>query len=174
MNKLAIGAALAALSLAVPGAALAQRTANAQIIVVDTGRILRECTACVAAQTQINGQINALRQRAQQLGQPLEIEAQSIQQAAQAARAQQGAARTAAENALQTRVQALQSRQNNANQEIGRQEQTLQSIRAHVIQQLQQRLTPIIAQVMNARNANIVLDASATLEHSPALEVTND
>src|SRR5687767_4319041 len=123
MNKFTISAALAALSLAMPGAAQGQRATNAQIIIVDTGRIFRECTACRAAQTQIQGQVTALQQRAQQLGQPLQTEAQSIQQAAQAARAQTGAARTAAESALQTRIQSLQARENTANQELQRGEQ---------------------------------------------------
>jgi outer membrane protein len=174
MNRFAFGAALAALSLAIPGAASAQRGNNAVIVVVDTGRILRECTACRAAQSQLQTQITALQARATQLGQPLELEMQSIQQAAQAARAQQGAARTASESALQTRIQALQTRQNTANQELARQEQTIQSTRAHVVQQIQTRLNPIINQVMNSRNANVVLDKDATLSFSPALEVTND
>ena len=175
MNKLAVGAALAALSLAVPGVAAAQRTPNAQIIIIDTGRILRECTACVAAQTQLQGQFTALQQRAQTLGQPLQNEAQSISQAAQALRNQAaGAAKTAAETALQTRIQALQTRENTANQELARQEATIRSTQAHVVKQIQDRLRPIVTQVMNARNANLVLDTDATLHHSPALEVTNE
>ena len=174
MNKLAVGAALAALSLAVPGAVSAQRTPNAQIVIVDSGRIYRECTACVAAQTQIQGLINSARARAQQLGQPIQTEGQSIEQAATALRNQTGAARTAAETQLQNRIQALRTRETAAQQELARLEQNIQSTQANVVQQINARLRPIVTQVMNARGANLVLDTDATLQHAPALEVTND
>jgi Skp family chaperone for outer membrane proteins len=174
MNKFLFGAAAAALSLAVPGVAQAQRVPGAVIVLVDSSRIYRDCTACRAAQTQLEAQITQLRQRAQQLGQPLETEMQSIQQAAAAARNQQGAARTAAETALQTRLQALQTRQNTANQEISGREQTIRSTQAHIVQQINTRLNPIINQVMTARNANLALDIGATMAHSAQLDVTND
>ncbi len=174
MNRFAFGAAIAALSLAVPGAAFAQRVPGAVIVLVDTGRIYRDCTACKAAQTQLETQITQLRQRAQALGQPLETEMQSIQQAAAAARNQQGAARTAAETALQTRLQALQTRQSTANQELQGREQTIRSTQAHILQQINTRLNPIVTQVMNARNANIALDISATMAHSAQLDITTD
>ncbi len=172
MNKLLLGTALAALAAAVPAAAPAQRAPAAVVVVVDSDRIYRDCTACRAAQTQIQSQITALQQRAQALGQPIQTEAQSIQQAAQAARNQQGAARTAAEAALQQRATALQTRQNTANQEIGRLEQNIQSTRANVVQQINTRLNPIINQVMTARGANLAVDVNATLARSQALEVT--
>jgi outer membrane protein len=174
MNKLAFGAAVAALSLAMPGAAFAQRVPGATVVVVDTGRIYRECTACRAAQTQLQTQITQLQQRATQLGQPLQTEMQSIEQAAATARNQQGAARTAAETAIQTRLQALQTRQNTANQELQGREQTIRSTQAHVLQQINARLLPIINQVMTARNANLAVDVDATLAHSTALNVTTD
>jgi len=174
MNKLAFGAAMAALSLALPGVAQAQRTPGAVIVVVDTDRIYRDCTACKAAQTQLQGMITSAQQRAQQLGQPIQTEMQSLQQAAQAASAQQGAARTAAENSLQTRAQALQTRQNTANQELQRLEQNIQSTRANVLRQINVKLNPIISQVMTARQANIALDVNATLARAGALDVTAD
>jgi outer membrane protein len=172
MNKLLLGTALAALAAAVPAAAPAQRAPAAVVVVVDSDRIYRECTACRAAQTQIQSQITALQQRAQALGQPIQTEAQSIQTAAQAARNQQGAARTAAEAALQQRATALQTRQNTASQEIGRLEQNIQSTRANVVQQINTRLNPIINQVMTARGANLAMDVNATMARSQALDVT--
>lgn len=174
MNKFAVGAALAALSLAVPGAALAQRIPNAQIVIVDTDRIYRECTACVAAQGQLQGLVAAARTRAQQLGQPLQTEAQSIEQAGAALRNQTGAARTAAEAALTNRAQAFQTRQTAAQQELARMEQNIQSTQANVLRQINERLNPIINQVMNARGGNVALDTNATLARSAALDVTND
>jgi Skp family chaperone for outer membrane proteins len=172
MNKFAFGAALAALSLTMPGAASAQRAPGAVIVVVDTSRIYRECNACRTAQAQLQSQINAAQQRAQALGQPIQSEGQSIEQAARAAANQQGAARTAAETALQQRVTALQGRQNAANQELQRLEQNIQSSQANVIRQINQRLNPIVTQVMTARGANLALDTDATLARAPALDVT--
>ncbi len=174
MNKILLGTALAAVAAAIPTAAPAQRAPAAVVVVVDSDRIYRDCTACQAAQTQIQSQITALQQRAQALGQPLQTEAQSIQQAAQAARNQQGAARTTAEAALQQRVTALQTRQTTASQEIARLEQNIQSIRANVVQQINTRLNPIINQVMTARGANVAVDVNATLARSQALEVTTE
>ncbi|HEX9946273.1 MAG TPA: OmpH family outer membrane protein [Allosphingosinicella sp.] len=174
MNKLAFGAALAALSLALPGVAQAQRTPAAVIVVVDTDRIYRECTACRAAQTTLQGQVTSARARAQQLGQPLQTEAQSIEQAGAALRNQAGAARAAAETALNTRVQAFQQRQTTAQQEIARLEQNIQSTQANVLRQINVQLNPVINRVMTARGANVALDTNATLARSNTIDVTNE
>jgi Skp family chaperone for outer membrane proteins len=172
MKKILFGAAMA-LTLAIPGAAIAQRAPAATIVVVETDRIYRDCTACRAAQGQLQGLATQLQQRAQALGQPIETELQSIQAAATAARAQSGAARTAAETTLQQRAQALQTRQTAAQQELGRMEQNLRSTQANVLQQINARLNPIINQVMTARGANVAVDVNATLAHSGALNVTD-
>jgi Skp family chaperone for outer membrane proteins len=174
MNKLAYGAAIAALSLALPGVAQAQRAPAAVIVVVDTDRIYRECTACKAAQTTLQGQVTSARTRATQLGQPLQTEAQSIEQAGAALRNQTGAARTAAETALSTRMQQFQQRQTTAQQEIARLEQNIQSTQANVLRQINARLNPIVTQVMTARGANVALDTNATLARAGAIDVTND
>jgi outer membrane protein len=168
MNKYAIGAAFAALSAALPTAAPAQRIGPAVVAVVDTARIFRECTACRAAQTQLQTQVNSLRQRSQTLGTPIQTEAQSIQTAVRALNGRQPDA------ALQARITALQNRQNTANQELERGEQTIRSTQANVAQQINTRLNPIITQVMTARGANIVVDRGAALAVSPAMDVTND
>ena len=172
MKKLMIGAAVA-LTLAVPAAAPAQRAPNAQIVVVDTDRIYRECTACRAAQTQLQTLGTQFQQRAQALGQPIETEFQSIQQAAQAARGQTGAARTTAEQQLQQRAQRLEAQRTTAQQELARMEQNIRSTQAHVVQQINVRLNPIINQVMTQRGANLALDVNATLAHAAALNVTD-
>lgn len=174
MNKLLFGTAIAALAFAVPGVALAQRAPAAIIVTVDTGRVLRDCNACKAANAQIQAQIAAYQQRAQTLGGPIQTEAQSIQTAANAASNQPaGAARTATENSLRQRAQALQTRQDAANQELQRTEQTIQSTRQNVLRQLSERLGPIVTTAMNAHGANVALDTDATLSSS-ALDVTNE
>lgn len=174
MKKLVFGAAIAALSLGVPGAAMAQRAPGAVIVVVDTDRIYRDCTACKAAQTQLQAMITSARSRAQQIGQPLQTEQQSIEQAAAALRNQTGAARTAAETALNARLQQFQTRQTSAQQEIQRLDQNVQSTQANVLRQINARLDPIVNQVMTQRGANIALDVNATLARSQALDVTTE
>jgi Skp family chaperone for outer membrane proteins len=174
MKKLVFGTAIAALSLGVPGAAMAQRAPGAVIVVVDTDRIYRDCTACKAAQTQLQAMITSARSRAQQIGQPLQTEQQSIEQAAAALRNQTGAARTAAETALNARLQQFQTRQTSAQQEIQRLDQNVQSTQANVLRQINARLDPIVNQVMTQRGANIALDVNATLARSQALDVTTE
>jgi Skp family chaperone for outer membrane proteins len=174
MKKMIFASGFALAAAVMPAAAPAQRAPAAAIVVIDSDRVYRECTACRTAQTQIQSMLTTAQQRAQALGQPLQTEAQSIQQAAQAANQQTGAARTAAENALQQRAQALQTRQNTANQELQRLEQNIQSTRANVVRQINERLNPIINQVMTARGANLALDVGATLARAQALDVTND
>lgn len=173
MNKFIFGAAAAALASTTPMAAQAQRAPDAVIVVVNTERVYRECTACRAAQTQLEGMVNSARARAGQLGQPLQTEAQSIEQAGAALRNQTGAARTTAEAALTTRVQQFQARQTAAQQEIARLEQNIQSTQANVMRQINERLNPIVTQVMTQRNANIALDVNATLARSNAVDVTD-
>ncbi|HEY0148562.1 MAG TPA: OmpH family outer membrane protein [Allosphingosinicella sp.] len=173
MKKIILGTAVAALSMSLPGVAVAQRAPGAVIVVVDTDRIYRDCNACRVAQTQLQTQATALQQRAQTLGTPIQTEMQSIQQAATAARAQAGAARTTAEAALQQRLQRLQQQETTANQEIQRGEQTLRSTQAHVLQQINVRLNPIINTVMTQRNANVALDVNATLARAQGLDVTD-
>jgi len=177
MTKFLLGAATAALLLAMPGAASAQggRAPAATVVVVDTDRLLTECNACRTATATIQGMVTSGNQRAQQLGQPLQTEAQSIDQAARQLDTQPaGAAKNQAQAALQTRYNSLQQRQAAANQELQRLEQNIQSTRANVARQLNERLSPIYTQVMNAHGANLLLDVGATLAHAPALDVTNE
>lgn len=170
-TKLLMAAALLA---ALPTAALAQRTPAASILVVDTNRVLRECTACVAATAALQAQETAFQQRQQALAGPLQTEQQSLQQAAQAAAALSGAARTNAENALRPRIQAFEQRQQSAAQELRGLQQNFESTRVHVSLQLNQRLQPIYNQIMNTRGANLVISTDARLASAPALDVTNE
>ena len=54
MKKLALSLAAAVSALTISGAAEAQQRS---ILVVDTDRILTECTACKAANTQLQSQV---------------------------------------------------------------------------------------------------------------------
>ena len=169
MNKFAIGAALAALSIAaLPTAASAQRLGPAVVAVVDTQRIFTECTACRAAQTQLQQQVQQAQQRAQQLNAPLQTEETAIQTALRALNGKQPDA------ALQTRIRNLQTQGNTAQTELANRQRTLQSTQAHVNQQIGNRLGPIVNTVMSNRGATLVVDKNTTLANAPALDVTNE
>lgn len=165
--------AAALVAAAIPAGASAQRVPAASVIVVDTARIYRECTACRAAQAALQGQATTLQQRQQQLGQPIQTELQSIEQAARAL-PQSGAARTTGEQQLQQRVAALRAQETTANQELQRLETNLRSTQANVLQQINTRLNPIISQVMQTRGANLAVGVDATLAHAAAINVTTD
>ena len=171
MGRILPAVAAAALALT-PFAAGAQSVPAAEILVVDTAAIYRTCAACIAAQTQLQAQASALRQREQAITQPLEAESDLIERAALAARDLTGAVRTVADDAVRTRIEALRTRQESANQELERFEQILQSTRTNVGQQIDAGLRPVLRQVMAARSANIVLAKEATLASADALDVT--
>lgn len=166
MTKFAFGTALAAFALAIPAAAPAQQLPTAIIAVVDTQRIYEQCTACVAANQQLQAQQQQIQQRAQQLGQPLETEAQSLEQAVQAVQGPPDAA-------LQQRIQTFQAQQESAERELRGRQQTLQRNIEHVRQQIDQRLQPIVVQVMQQRGANIAVARGVTIAINPSVEITD-
>ena len=169
MNKLAIGTALAALSLAIPAASPAQqRIAAATIAVVDTDRISRECTACRAAATQIQTQDATLRARAQTLQQQLQTQSGPLQTAVNALNGKQPDA------ALQARITAFNTQERNAQQEIANGQRNLQSTQLHVNQQIGRQLLPIVQTVAVARGATLAVDKGSTLYSAPALDITNE
>lgn len=165
-NKLVL-AALAATAIAAPTAAQAQRAPAAVVVVVDSQRVYSECTACRAAVTQLQGLAQQLQSRQQALAGPIQTEAQAIQTAVNALQGRQP------DKALQDRIVALQNRQEQANQELGRLQQNAQSTQLNVRRQIDARLGPIINQVMTQRGANLALDVEATLARSNALDVTD-
>jgi Skp family chaperone for outer membrane proteins len=168
MNKALFGTALVAVLAAIPAAAPAQRIGPAVVAVVDTDRISQECTACRAAATQLQTQGQTLRTRAQTLQQQLQTQGQPIQTAVSALNGKQPDA------ALQQRITAFQTQQNNAQQELSRSEQNLRSTQLHIQQQIGARLGPIINTVAQARGANIAIDRGSALFAAPALDITNE
>jgi len=172
MTKFVFGAALAALAIAAPAAA--QRGAS-PILAVDTDRILGTCTACVAANAQLQTLVTNGNARAQQLRTPLDQEAQAIETAAAALQNMPaGAAKTQQETALRNRYTALQTRQNTANQELQRLEQNIQSTRTNVGRQLGERLTQIATAIMTQRGAVAVFSKNATLANADSIDITNE
>ena len=164
-NRIA-AALIAASALAAP--AMAQRAPASTIVVVDTDRIYRDCNACRTAQTQLQNQLSTLRTRQQTLEGQLRPEGQSIQTAVNALAGKQPDA------ALQNRVKAFQQKQEQANHELAKGQQNIQSIQANVVRQINERLQPVINQVMTAKGANLAVDVGATLAHAQGTDVTND
>ena len=170
MTRTIIAASLAALApvtlLATP--ALAQRAVATQAIVVDTGRIFAECTACKAAQAQLKTQADALQARQRTLAAPLQTEGQALQTAVNALAGKEPDA------ALRTRATTFQQRQQAAQAEIARGEETFNRNRAFVAQQIGARLNPIITATMKARGANVAVDPQSVLAYEPGLDATTD
>lgn len=166
MNKKLLAMALTATAMTLPTAAPAQQLPSAVVAVVDTARILETCTACVAANSQLQAQGQALQSRSQVLSAPLATEREAIQQAVQAAGGNPDAA-------LQQRIQTFQTNSQNAQQELTTQQQTIQRNIAYVRQQIMERLGPIIQQQMQTRGANVAMDAGGLFAHAQTIEITD-
>lgn len=167
MTKFIFGAATAALALAVPAVAQAQQLAPAVVGVVDTDRIMRECTVCAAANTQLQAQLTQLQQRAEQLRTPIQTEGQAIETALRALPQGQQPDAT-----LTQRITAFQTQQQTAQNEIAQRQEQVQRNVAFVRQQVAERINPAIQQVMQQRGATIAVDSGATLAISPTVDIT--
>ena len=160
MKRLLITASLAA-SMASP--AFAQK---ADIIIVDSDRILSECTACKAANTQLQQRQTTLRTRAQTLQTQITTEGKTLQTAITALGGKDPDA------ALQQKITAFEAKQRNAQQELSNSEQTLQSTLANVQRQIGTKLVAVVEQVRARRGAAIALSKSSTLANDTAADVT--
>jgi Skp family chaperone for outer membrane proteins len=156
-----------AAAVVAPTAVQAQKAPAAVIVVVDNDRIYRECNACKTAQTQLQAQAQAFQSRQQTLAGQLRPEGQAIQTAIQALNGKDPDA------ALKKRVQDFQAKEQQANDELSRSQQNLQSIQANVVRQIEERLRPVINQVMTQRGANLAVDVDSTLAHSQGTDATD-
>jgi outer membrane protein len=166
MKKLALILAATAGAAAIPGAAHAQQ--RSPILVVDTDRILAECTACRAASTQLQSQVTQGRTRAQQLEASLKPEAEALEKAVQALGAKQPDA------ALQARVNSFRTKQQQGATELQNRERTIQSTQQHVQQQIGARLIQIVEQSRARRQASIVVAKGNTLASDNAVDITGE
>ncbi len=165
MRKILLLAAIAA-STALPTAVNAQGRGG--VIMVDTANIMTNCTACKAAQTQLEQRANTIRTRVQTLRQQLETEGKPIQDAVNALKGKQPDA------ALQQRITAFQTKERNAEQEIQNSQRQLQSTAAHVQQQIGTRLIQIVEQSRARRGASIAVAKESTLANDPSIDVTTE
>jgi outer membrane protein len=165
MRKILLLAAIA-VTTAVPSAVQAQ--ARGGILVVDTGQIMGNCTACKAAATQLQQRESTIRTRAQTLNTQLQTEGKPIQDAVDALKGKQPDA------ALTQRITAFETKQRNAQQEIANSQRELQSIAAHVQQQIGTRLITIVEQSRARRGASIAIDKNSTIANDSTIEVTSE
>jgi Skp family chaperone for outer membrane proteins len=165
MRKILLLAAIAA-ATALPTSANAQ--ARGGVILIDTANILSNCTACKAAQTQLEQRQTTLRSRVQTLTQQLQTEGKPIQDAVDALKGKQPDA------ALQQRITAFQTKERGAQQEIQNSQRQLQSTAAHVQQQVGARLIQIVEQVRARRGASIAVSKDSTLANDSSIDVTTE
>ena len=105
MRRRGFSLLLATSALAVPATVSAQRVPAASIAIVDSGKIYSECTACVAARTQLQSQATALQTRQKTLTDQLRPEGQQLETAVAALSGKQPDA------ALQARIKAFQDKE---------------------------------------------------------------
>jgi Skp family chaperone for outer membrane proteins len=167
MKKIALAAAFA-VAILTPSVASAQAIPGAIIAVVDLEKVSSQCTACKTATAALQGQVNALKSREQALAAPLKTEGEAIQTSINALQGKQPDA------ALQARVKAFQTKQQQGAQELARQQTQIQRNQAYISQQISAKLGPIYQQVMQQRRANLLVEVGTTLAAGSGLDVTND
>ena len=163
--RMLLPAALALSALALPATAFAQRAA---VLVVDTDRVMSDCTACRSASSQLQQRETALRTRAQTLQQQLQTEGKPLEDAVRALAGKQPDA------ALRQRITAFETKQRSAQQELGNSQRTLQSTAAHVQQQIGSRLVQVVEQVRARRGAALALSKNSTLANDTTIDVTSE
>ena len=161
MKKLIVAAALAA-TATIPTSAIAAPA----VLIVDIDNVLTNCTACRAASTVIQGQVQQGRTRAQALETQLKPEMTALETAVKALGTR------APDAALQQRVQAFQTRQQAAQTELATKQRQIESIQANVQQQIASRVVLISEQVRARRQADIVMGKNASLASNPAGDIT--
>lgn len=167
MKTLLLSAAVAAPFLA-PSAASAQAIPGAIVAVADLQQVTDECNACKTAKAALQAQVAAEQNREKSLGTPLQTEQKSIQSAIDALKGKDPDA------ALQARIKAFQAKGQQAQEEVTRARQQLQTNQAFVQKQIAEKLDPIYQQVMQRRGANLLLEVGSTLATTKSIDVTND
>ena len=168
MKKLLVSATFAA-SLLAPAAAQAQAVPPAVVAVVDLDRVTNECNACKTAAAGLRSQVTGLQSREAALAAPLQAEQKSIQAAIDAL-----GGKSPPDAALQARIKAFQTKQQEGSNEVQRQQTQIQNNQRYVQQQIATKLGPIYTQVMQKRGANVLVDVSTTLAASNSVDVTTD
>lgn len=166
MKNMFAAALLAASVLATP--AVAQSVPAAKVAVVDLDRIGRECTACRTASAALQSQVTAFNTRRQTLATQLQPERQALTAAVTALGGKDPDA------ALRTRIQAFQTKEAAAQQELQRSQNQIERNQAYVGQQVNAKLVPLLQPAMDRRGANVLLDSGAALRFATSVDITTD
>ena len=167
MTKVLLTAAAAAL-FALPTVAGAQALPTPVVAVVDVQKAMTTCNACKTALGQLEAQLKGLKSLQTSLEGPLQTEARSIQTAAAALNGKP------ADAALSNRVEAFEKKQADAQRQLQSREQSFQRNRTYVLQQINQKMEPVLSGVLARRNATVMLDSGSVVRFAPAIDVTND
>ncbi|MDB5677161.1 OmpH family outer membrane protein [Sphingomonas bacterium] len=166
MNNKLLGAAIAAFAIAAPAVALAQSAPA--VLIVDIDRVGAECNACKVAGGQFQAMVQQAQARAQTLRTQLQAAGAPLQTAINALNGK------APDAALQARITAFQTQENNANTELTNSQQRLQSIQANINRQILEKLGPITEAILKARGASIVMARNSTLANADSVDVSAD
>ena len=159
---------LLAAALSVPGAIVATQAQAQSVAVADPERAIANSRAWQAARSQIQTTYKAQIDQANNRERALQTELQPL------VTAYQNAAR--APNATQATVapaaQALQTRQQAAQQELARLSQPYQRAQAYAIEQISARLNDAVQAAVRARNVQVLVRPDAALFAQPAADIT--
>ena len=139
-----------------------------QVLVVDVDRVATTCTACTAAGTQFQAQVQQAQTRADALRTQLQTTGAPLQTAVNALSGRQPDA------ALQARITAFETQQNSASQELQQTQARLQSTQQNINRQIGERLIPITETIRNQRGASVVLSRGSALAAGGTADVTNE
>jgi Skp family chaperone for outer membrane proteins len=161
---------LLAAALAIPGV-IAASQAQAQvsgIAVADPEAAVANSRAWQAARGQIQTTYKAQLDQADARRRAVSAELQPLVTAYQNAARQPGAS----EASLRPQAQALQTRENAANQELSRLTEPAQRAQAYALEQISRRLNDAVQAAVRARNVTLLLRPAAALFSQPTADIT--
>ncbi len=157
---------LLAAALAAPGVASAQ---VGGIAVADPEAAVANSRAWSAARTQIQTTYKTQLDQANARRQAVAAELQPLVQAYQRAAAAPGAT----EASLRPQAQAIQTKEQAANTELGRLTAPAQRAQAYALEQISNKLPDAVNAAVRAKNVSLLLRPNAALFANPAADVTS-
>jgi Skp family chaperone for outer membrane proteins len=159
-----------ALGMAVMAApVMAQTLPPAVIAVVNMDNVFNTSAAGKQALAELRPRIEGLQQRVVQLRTQFGTEQKNLQATQPAP-----TATPAVKSAWEAKVRDLQTRQQQAEQELATRDRDIQASRAYVQKQLDDATQPVISAVMRERGITVVLHEAGTIQHSASVDITND
>ena len=131
---------------------------------LDADDVMGASNAGKAAQASLTQQAQALQTRMQTLQNGFAQEGEALQKASEN--------KTMTQPAIEAKAKDLQNRVNQANASIENSRRQLAANQQFVLKQLSDAMTPIIAQVMTEKGANVVMDSGPAIKVSPDLDVS--